>query len=771
MRLGNEALKVSLWGPPEQLTWSINKTDVWDRRLFPEKKAITIAEIREICQGASYQEKPFTNRHSYYDSYQAYDFPCPKPVGQLSLICPELSGIKDPTATLRHSDGHVTVPLNSAKLDGTVASLVMMTRNLLLVRAKFAGLTQPLKVRLYRHRDTLQQGKCYAEGGPEPRPLEDYDYSKDAPANAPLPPPVAGTDGHFFWIRQEFPGEATFPNGFFYVFMAAVADDDYKVEIVEGRKGLGAPPFFSVTTHGGKEGGRRADLPFSGLLPWYEPIRQATGAAATAEIDAHSITILATVVTSAEAADPLGTAKQELRKAEGDGYDALVAENRNWYQAFYERREAGRIYYREQERNPAAIPEIFRSWTSHHSGGTKPAISRWEGDASYAYFEQDWSPWHADNHFNEAEYTATCVQNRIDRLQMWYEIGEFILPLARRNAREVYDCQGAMCGLCHVPVRTASIYHANVIWEQGLEMMAQLARMFWQRYDYSGDESFLCDKAYPLLKAGADFYCDYLTLGPDGCYHVEPTVSQEHWGLTYRFERNRDSISALCLIKWHLKTTARAAEILGKDTDQVERWRGIARRMAPYPAFVTDDGPIFVDVAGTPPIEYNLAPPLYPTILADEINLDSDPGDLEVMIRTARSIKAWQGRIDAALRLLGLLPGAEPENLLNSRSGWVRLFPSVPKGLEVGFHKFLACGAFEISAELIGGKVAPIFIKSFSGNDFKFINPWSGRTVKAQDLTSQEPVTIHADANHAERLFFATQKGHQYSVESRPACS
>ncbi|MBI2438781.1 MAG: hypothetical protein HYV36_08235, partial [Lentisphaerae bacterium] len=512
VRLGNERLKVSLWGPPGQLTWSINKTDVWDRRLFPEKQALTLAEIREICFCESYQAKPFTNRHGYYDSYQAYDFPCPKPVGQLILMCPELAGIEQPTATLRHSDGRVDVPLKSAKAGGAVASMVMMTRNILLVRGQFAGLTQPVSVRLYRHCDTLQPGRSWiGGGGAEPQALEGYDYSKDAPANAPLPPPVAETDGRFFWIRQEFPGEATFPEGFSYVFMAVVADSDYKVEIVEGQKGLGTPPSFSVTAHGGKEGDRREDLPFQGLLPWYEPIRQATGAAATAELNACALTILATVVTSAEADDPLGAAKIELRKAERDGYEALATENRDWWQAFYGRREAGRIYFAESALNKAAIPEIFRSWSCHHSGGTRPAVGRWEGDAAYAYFEQDWSPWHADNHFNEAEYTATCVQNRIDRLQMWYDIGEFILPMARRNARAVYGCNGAMCGLCHVPVRTESIYHGNVIWEQGMEMMAQLARLFWQRYDYAGDEDFLRNKAYPILRAGADFYCDYLT--------------------------------------------------------------------------------------------------------------------------------------------------------------------------------------------------------------------------------------------------------------------
>ena len=110
IRMGNRQLKVSLWGLPDQLTWSINKTDIWDRRLFPERP-MTLEEIRERCFDRSYDEDPFNNQNSYYLSYGAYDFPCPKPAGQLILRSPDMRGAETPMASVRHSDGRVDVPL------------------------------------------------------------------------------------------------------------------------------------------------------------------------------------------------------------------------------------------------------------------------------------------------------------------------------------------------------------------------------------------------------------------------------------------------------------------------------------------------------------------------------------------------------------------------------------------------------------------------------------------------------------------------------------
>ncbi len=104
--------------------------------------------------------------------------------------------------------------------------------------------------------------------------------------------------------------------------------------------------------------------------------------------------------------------------------------------------------------------------------------------------------------------------------------------------------------------------------------------------------------------------------------------------------------------------------------------------------------------------------------------------------------------------------GTWPENLLNCRSGRIRLFWAVPKGVDIGFRKFLAKGAFEVSAEYVDGEVSPVFINSRLGNRCKLVNPWPGREVLIRELGVDEPLRIRGS-----RLQFRTRRGATYQIE------
>lgn len=768
LRLHNQMLKVSLWGPPQALTWSLNKTDVWDRRYFPEKP-LPLSKISAGVKTGDWPER-------YYKSCGAYDFPCPKPVGQVIIQCTDLAGAKRPEAKIKCADAQVEVRLKKAAARASIKSLTMMTRNLLIIEGNYRGIKNPVSIRLYRHCDVLKTGESHFESG-TPIPIPDYDYTKDT-GNGPLAPPTAGQEGKFFWLRQQMPAERTFPDGFEYVLMARVLGAPYGVATIEGETGLGTPPFL--------------DDSFSGECypPRYEPLRAALGATATATLTGAPKTkfsVLVTVVTTAESADPFAEARRRLRQAEHKGIAGLKAENRQWWQKFYQLREDGRIIYPDKARNQEVVRETFRSWPCFHTSGTCPDPFKFECDSAYAYMEQDWSPWHGDNHFNEAEYGSAFVQSRIDRLDMWLRIGEFLLPLARKNAADIYGCRGAAYALCYVPIKSEDIYHGSEVWEQSMEMTAQLAKMFWQRYQFTGDREFLQKRAYPILQAGARFYADYLTEGKDGLFHVIPTVSAEHWGLTKDFERNHDSISALSLIKYHLRAAGEAARILGADEKERARWLSMADRLAPYPIYdtrwlmhdraaggstqpltpcYTAEGPIFVDVRGAPPIKYNCPPPLYPATLGDDINLDSEPVALATMLRTIRKISCWPDRVKRARIVLAMDEGCDPEQLLNCRSGRIRIFPAAPKGLDVAFQRFLAIGAFEVTAERKKDMVVYLAIRSRSGNPCHLVNPWPGADISITDTADGRTVDYETVRMRDDGIRFGTKAGHTYIVHA-----
>jgi hypothetical protein len=94
-----------------------------------------------------------------------------------------------------------------------------MTNDLYAIRGEFTGISTPVWLRLYRHRDTTHlnymsaDGKTYTRKGAE----------ADKAFNYPMDPPTSGKDGRYFWIRQQMPPEKTFPQGFEYVLMGVVS--------------------------------------------------------------------------------------------------------------------------------------------------------------------------------------------------------------------------------------------------------------------------------------------------------------------------------------------------------------------------------------------------------------------------------------------------------------------------------------------------------------------------------------------------------------------
>jgi hypothetical protein len=65
------------------------------------------------------------------------------------------------------------------------------------------------------------------------------------------------------------------------------------------------------------------------------------------------------------------------------------------------------------------------------------------------------------------------------------------------------------------------------------------------------------------------------------------------------------------------------------------------------------------------------------------------------------------------------------ETLIQSFGGIIRLFPSVPDDFTGYFHKFLAQGAFEVSASMENGRVTYVQIISLKGGTFRLLDPFT----------------------------------------------
>jgi hypothetical protein len=804
--INNLKMRTAIWGPPERITISINKNNVWDRRLH-DYRAPTIQEITEgafapvnenyvgrqqrclrpLDYGWLWKEG---GSHDPYREPMRYAFPCLKPVGQIILGIDSMAGATAPRVTQSCATGVVNLRATKGDAKVNVDYVLGMTSNVYAIRGNFSGIDTPVWLRLYRHQDTSHltymkpDGKTYTILAAE----------ADKAFNGPFGPPTSGTDGHYFWIRQRMPAEKTFPQGFEYVLMGVVSSPaDAKLESVEGKAGLGTPP---------------PDPP----MPWDMPgmtrpsIAAAPGAAATAAITPGGdgkMNALVTIVTTMDGPDLLVLAKKRLAEAETGGFDGVVEENSKWWSDFYDRRESGRIFHGSSGADCSDdIREIYRSYTDGHGGGTKTDMRQFECSAGYATPEKDIQDYDSAPCYNEIFTTSRFVRNWGDSEEMWKQIVSHWMPGLKDNARTMFGLPGMFVSHGYLPpVNPDKYVHTTITLELCLGTMAQIVRPVWDEWDYGGDMKVLREECYPLMREMALFYAAYAKKGDDSYYHVAPCMQEESWGIYPKFARNKDVISSLCMFRWALTRAAAAAELLGVDADLRENWREVTAHITPYPTWDRPEGKVFAEMPGLEPMrlptDHFGDAASYPALLADEINLDSPHELKEMMIRTVETLPS--GSTDPTLILLGVAPpapdppagneygpaaramapnrrraGTDPEMLLNSRSGRIHLFPvavwdppavdAFSKKDEVAFRNFQARGGFLVSACKNAGGVYYVEIEARRDQRCQLMNPWPGKQVSVHEVGNAETVPVQLDTGNGECLIFSARVGRKYLV-------
>lgn len=807
--INNLKMRTMIWGPPNRITISINKNNVWDRRLH-DYRAPTIKEITEGAfaavnenyvgrQQGSLRPEDYGwlwkegGSHDPYRQPMRYAFPCLKPVGQIILSAGALAGADAPQVLQSCATGVTSLRAAKGNAKADIDFALGMTSNVYAIRANFSGIDTDVWLRLYRHQDTSHLTYMKKDGKTYTNPAAEADRA----FNGPIDPPTSGIDGRYFWIRQKMPAEKTFPQAFEYLLMGVViTPGNVKLESLEGKTGLGTPP---------------PDPP----MPWdmtsmaRPSIAQAPGAAATATFTPFgeaNLEALITIVTTIDGADLLALAKERLAKAETGGFHGVLSENAQWWSEFYNRRESGRMFHGTTgDTCTDDVREIYSSYTDGHGGGTKTDMRQLECSAGYALPERDIQDYDSAPCYNEIFTTSRFVRNWGDSEDMWKQIVWHWMPGAQENARAMFDLPGMLISHGYLPPVKPDMYvHTTITLEFCLGTMAQIIRPSWDEWDYSGDIEVLRNECYPLLKQMALFYAAYLKKGNDGYYHVIPCMQEETWGIYPKFARNKDVISSLCMFRWGLTRAAEAAEILGLDADLRAHWREMAAQIVPYPTWKLPEGEVFAEMPDLEPMrlpgDHFGDAASYPTLLADEINLDSPRELREMMIRSVRTLPS--GSTNPTLTLLGVPlprpdppPGNEygpaaraaslgnraatldPEMLLNSRSGRIHLFP-VPawdppfvdqfsKKNEIAFRKFQARGGFLVSACKNSESVYYVEVESRRNIRCQLMNPWPGKEVAVRELESSESVPVRLDTSNGECIVFSTTAGSKYLVSQK----
>ncbi|HUT88470.1 MAG TPA: glycoside hydrolase N-terminal domain-containing protein [Thermoguttaceae bacterium] len=131
--------------------------------------------------------------------------------------------------------------------------------------------------------------------------------------------------------------------------------------------------------------------------------------------------------------------------------------------------------------------------------------------------EQINAPWHADYHINiniQMNYWPAEVTNLSECHEPFFDFVEGLVPNGRKTAKVAYGCEG------FVAHHTTDVWRWNTpfgalqwgMWPHGGGWCTQ---HFMEHYRFTGDEEFLKERAYPILKEASRFYLGYLVPHPE----------------------------------------------------------------------------------------------------------------------------------------------------------------------------------------------------------------------------------------------------------------
>ena len=194
--------------------------------------------------------------------------------------------------------------------------------------------------------------------------------------------------------------------------------------------------------------------------------------------------------------------------------------------------------------------------------------------------------WSNDFHLDintQQNYWAAEPTNLAECHTPLFRLLQLLAETGQTTATQMYDAPG---WVAHT-VTNAWGYSApgtDLGWGLNVTGGAWLATHLWEHYEYGGDDEFLRDVAYPMLRGAAQFLLSYLT-EDQGLLVSGPSESPENWYVAPDGSRcsvamgnTVDRVFAEAI----LRDCAAAAEVLGVDPDLRERITAARARLSPY---------------------------------------------------------------------------------------------------------------------------------------------------------------------------------------------
>jgi Glycosyl hydrolase family 95 catalytic domain len=342
---------------------------------------------------------------------------------------------------------------------------------------------------------------------------------------------------------------------------------------------------------------------------------------------------------------------------------------------------------------------------------------------------------------------------------------------------------------------------------------AEVSLWIWRQYLATNDRTFLVEN-YPVMAASARFLLAYQKMGPDGRLHTSPSNAHEtQWDVT-------DPTTDIAAAKALYPATIKAAKLLGKDSDLVQRLQKALCEIPPLPRtqaagprillppsadtdgedviaesylpgaknhnseniglepvwpydLIRDTSPLFALAKRT--YEHRLfsgvADWSFDPIQAARLGLNSEVKKMLVKIteRSQHSINGlanWDKQYgEFYIEQVGVVAATLREVLVQDYDGLLRIAPAVPPGWDIDGEVYVR-GKTKIDVQVRDGVVTTAVIEAGTTQAFEVRNPWPGQQV---DIVSGGAGAKIVSAGTDSTFRFRVFAGASYLLERHDA--
>lgn len=303
--------------------------------------------------------------------------------------------------------------------------------------------------------------------------------------------------------------------------------------------------------------------------------------------------------------DPGETCKQIIAQALGKGYNRLKIEHIGEHQSLFNRVD---LHLGKVDPGILALPTDQRLALARKTGvpdaglvglffqyGRYLLISSSRPGGMPANLQGLWAwqmtpPWNGDYHTNinvEMNYWPAEITNLPETHLPLFDLEDALVKPGEKTAKMIYGARGwVVHHLTDAWGFTAPADGPQGIWPMGAAWLSQHP---WEHYCYTGDTTFLRERAYPLMKGAAWFILDFLVEAPVGTacagkLVTNPSYSPENAFYLPNGEKSVFTYGAtmdLEIIHDLLSHCIEACDILHLDVKFREECRKTLARLAP----------------------------------------------------------------------------------------------------------------------------------------------------------------------------------------------